>query len=464
MFDFGISTLLEFIGMYFGIFKTAREVRKMVGEILNEDERRTATTAHNAIPFSRNGHSRQNGKTAAGLEGIALEDESGPNESEELDLEGSTTKEARKKLIDSLKKDGYTEPMYYKKLATKVARKAKPGSQVSESDLLAKLNSEELPKSFQALDDCLREIAALDRESDDYRNPPQKPDTSKLNYLKDYRTIIAGYANYLSTKGKHSLKGRNRTHDVVLEEMVRVIESTHTHVITALNHSARITDGLIAYQEIVIEARIQGSAQEWSKAFNAARQATTTAKHVAQYKEGSTPAEYSQLSIAERNLARLIQHSTAKMGENEAIAVHNDRTLTAVNSLETNIRTGLLELDKFSTLIAQTVQDVQYTTHGTLLLKHGYKSVEAIAKSALTLRNVMSLRVTQINDAIGVFNEKLASAQSNISEEEETARGSNEQPRIMAVGYEAMREDALRMFARRGVAEAKKVLYTQANG
>lgn len=450
MLDFGFSMLMEIFGMY----KTARQVGEMVDEALSDKENRQnrnngrgaesldsvvgSDAAQNAAMFGNNGEKKARAKAPKG------------------------EREERKKLLDDLEKSGYTAPDYYLKLSKQVKTTAtRNATAAAEQEILAKLNSNELPMSYRLIDAGLSYLEMLAAEARMLQNPPKRPDISRYNYITQFGEIASAYGKYLAGSFKLAMRGRKRTLDLVLDEILGNTGQLQKDVDTALAHSVRVIDGLTAYQEEVIEARITESADEWEKASSAAAKAGGLMQRIQQYREGSDNTEYSTLSTAERNLTRALQHTAARMMASEAVAVHNKATIRTVNSLEGNLRAGMLQLETLSTLVAQQVEDAQYTSQGAQLMKHGYRNAEALGKVVKTVREVLSVRLNEITTAVTSFRNNLAEAQASINSarEGEGAKGT-EPPGIgLPTGYARTREEALRIFAERGVKPAQAMLY-----
>ncbi len=439
MFDIGFSALIELFNMY----KTGKKVEEMVNGVLS------AGDASGAGEYEKNA-----GQETAGREVRTPFEFPAARKKRKRQTSGEKTE--RESLFEDLAKGKYVEQGYYAKISEKVAQTAKRNSMAAaDSDILDRLNSEELPKSYGSIDGKLAIIRALTAEADFLQHPPQRPDTSKRNYITDAGQIASEYARYFSGRLKLTTRGSKRTLDIVLDEIVSQVGSLQKDVDHAISHSSRIIGGLAAYQEEVIETRIREAAQQWGREFSNGANAQALLERAGKCKQGSSPDEYSQLSTAERNLERTMQHAHASMMNAEACAVQNRATMQTAHSLEGNLRTGLLELERFSTLLAQEVQDTHYTAQGSRLLKHGYRNAKAIGTAAATLRTVVGIRLQEITASINSFRENLNVAQMSVSDQEQQGYIQEPPKAAAGVGYARTREEAIKLFAEMGVKPAK---------
>ncbi len=433
MFDIAFSALIEF----FNMCRTGKKVKEMVNDILSAggyEENAGRETASQKVPLSPEF----------------------PAAREKRKRQTADEKTERESLLEDLTKGEYVKPGYYAKISEKVAKTTKRNSTATaDSDILERLNSEELPKSYGLIDGRLAILRALTAEADFLQHPPERPDTSKRNYVTGAGQIASEYARYFSGCLKLMTRGSKRTLDIILDEIVSQVGSLQKDVDQAISHSSRIIDGLAAYQEEVIETRIREAAQQWGREFSNGANAQALLEKARKCKQGSSPDEYSKLSTAERNLERTMQHAYASMMNAEACAVQNKATMQTAHSLEGNLRTGLLELERFSTLLAQEVQDTHYTAQGSRLLKHGYKNAKAIGTAAATLRTVVGIRLQEITMSINSFRENLNDAQMSVSDQEQQGYIQEPPKTTDGVGYARTKEEAIKLFAEMGVKAAK---------
>ncbi len=374
---------------------------------------------------------------------------------------GNEPKSLKEKLLETLATKHLTETTYYERLSSEILSETKKNaSVVADSALLAKLNSEELPKSYAAIEARRATLETLSREAKEFQNPPRKPDISRVNYLNQYKEIISGYGRFYAAGFRRAMKGRKRTLDDVLRETATAIGALQQETEKAIRHSQRVIDGLTSYQEDVVEARIRDAGKSWESSCGSSTLADKLLGSIDEHEDSCTQDEYSTLSVSKRNLKRLRQYSEARMKQTEAVAVQGNKTLFAVNSLEDNLREGVLKLLELSSIVANTVEDVQYSAEGVSLLKHGYKHANAICEAAEKMRGIVDYQIKDIKTAITSFGDKLDSAQKSINEsqEAEKAKASEPQPSIRAgASHERTHEEAMQIFAKRGVAYARKI-------
>ncbi|MBI2145457.1 hypothetical protein HYU18_03995 [Candidatus Woesearchaeota archaeon] len=132
-----------------------------------------------------------------------------------------------------------------------------------------------------------------------------------------------------------------------------------------------------------------------------------------------------------------------------------------MNSLEGNVRTMILEMDKCSTLLANAIENTQYAMRGMQLIKYGAKNAEALGTAAAILSKANSIIITETRKAIETYNSNITMAQQlvGITERESTGREKIPVPTVDGgVGYAKTHQEGISIFARRGVVPAISLL------
>ena len=345
-------------------------------------------------------------------------------------------------LLKTLADDGYDQPDYARlKMGPSSTAKSAP----LDAKALGKLNA--LPLSYAEIRASRGKLETLSKEAGQFQNPAKMPDISRMNYMTQLGDIIRAFADYGTEKIQKTMRGKNRTLDVVMEETLEVIEDLQEHVAQALAHSAAVINGITIYQEKILECRIVSATGEWSDAKEGLEYAQGLLRSVAACKETCTPNQYSALATSGRNLVREIQHLRGVMNETEATTVYSSNTMATMNSLEGNLRTGMIGLNYLSGLVAQAIETAKYEAQGSMLLRDGYANADILTKTTESMTRVLHYHDTAIDRSIVAFNESLEKAGT------ETAppRQLESKAKVMEIGYNTVRARADKIFRERGL-------------
>ncbi len=370
----------------------------------------------------------------------------------------------RESLLEELARTGYTKPEFHEQLTQKVNATVKKHNTCStyntnpdEEDSLGKLE-----QCYQVIDDRIGIIEQLTAERIFLSNLPRKPDLSRANYVMDAGQILAGFVRYFAGKIRLAARGKKRTLDFILNTTVREIGNLQGWANQAIGYSNQIIDHLTAYQEKVIQQRMSEAGRDWEQQFEEAAKAKDLLDRVMRYKPGSSPVEYDQLSTAERNLSRNLQHLCAGLEDSEAILVQNNSSMETSNVLEKNLRKGMLDLENFSVLLGQYTLDTKHTSDAAELMRLMAESAAAIKIAGATITEVARMRRGEISSTTSQFNENIRAAKESITSQERDRYARSPSPDVTGVSYTGRRKEAIKLLSERGIMPAK-AMYSYAN-